>query len=192
MLLELYFVFFKIGLFSIGGGLASIPYIQEYVIEQNGWLTSNELLNMIGVAESTPGPIGVNVATFVGYEINGLAGCLTAVAGLVTPSFIIMVIVGLTFAHLSEKKLVKASFYGIRPVVAGLIAAAGFTVAKTTFFNEGALSTLSYFNYPAIIFFIMAFWAIKKFDRHPIFYIVVGAILGIILMPLLQMSGATQ
>lgn len=184
MLVNLYFVFFKIGLFAVGGGLATIPFLQKIVVEHYGWITSADLLDIIAIAESTPGAIGVNAATFVGYKVAGLIGSLITVVGLVTPSIVIIIIIAHYFKKFREQSLVKAGFYGIRPVVAGLIGAAGFEVAKIALFNfDQYISTgsvLDLLNIKAIIIFGVGIYAIAKWNKHPIVYIVGGAAVGIL------------
>ncbi len=127
--LRLYLEFFKIGLFSIGGGLATLPFVQQ-LIERYGWITSEDLLNMIAISESTPGPIGINLATFVGYNTGGLLGGIVATIGLVTPSLIIIVLVAHYFIRFNEHPLVQGALRGIRPAVAGLIAFVAFELAR--------------------------------------------------------------
>lgn len=183
-LLSLYFVFFKIGLFSIGGGLATIPFLQKIVVEQYGWITGADLLDIIAIAESTPGAIGVNAATFVGYKTADLVGAVIAVLGLVTPSIVIIIIIAHYFKKFREQTIVKSGFYGIRPVVAGLIGAAGFEVAKIALFNitkyNVSQSLVDLINIKAFIICGLSIWAIAKFNKHPIVYIAAGAVIGIL------------
>lgn len=181
--LKLFAVFFRIGLFSVGGGLATLPFLQE-IVHKYGWITSEELYNMIAISESTPGPIGINTATFVGYNTAGVLGGLIATLGIVTPSIIIIVIIAHYFAKFSEKKIVKSSFYGIRPAVAGLIGAAGFEVAKIALFNLGKFnltnSLIDMFDIKGILLFGVIFYLIRKFNKHPISYILLAAVIGIV------------
>lgn len=183
ILLKLYFVFFRIGLFSVGGGLATLPFLQE-IVHKYGWITSEELLNMIAISESTPGPIGINTSTYVGYNTGGVLGGLMATLGIVTPSIIIIVIIAHWFSKFSEKHIVKSAFYGIRPVVTGLIGAVGYELAKIELFNiETFLKTnkiVDLLNLKAILLFGMMFYLIRKFNKHPITYILVAAVIGII------------
>ena len=130
----LFYEYFKIGLFAIGGGLATIPFLQK-LIQKTGWATPKDLVDMIAISESTPGPIGVNMATYVGFQTAGIGGAVIATLGLVTPSVIIIVIIAHYFMRFAEEPLVKAGFYGLRPAVTGLIAAAGFEVARVSLFN---------------------------------------------------------
>lgn len=180
---RLFLVFFKIGLFSVGGGLATLPFLQQLVTKY-GWITSDELVNMIAISESTPGPIGVNAASFIGNETAGILGGIVATLGLITPSIIIILIVAHYFGKISEKHIVKSAFYGIRPAVAGLIGAAGFEVAKITLFNIDKTfkfkNLLDFFDIKGIMLFIVMLYLIKKYNKHPIFYIVGAAIIGVV------------
>ncbi len=184
LLLKLYFIFFKIGLFSVGGGLATLPFLQQEIVLKYGWITSEELMNMIAISESTPGPIGINTATYVGYSTAGVFGGLMATLGMVTPSIIIIVIIAHYFAKFSEEPLVKSAFYGIRPAVAGLIGAVGFQLARIELFSPESYgltnNMLNFFNLKAILLFGLMFIAIRKLDKHPITYILVAATIGII------------
>lgn len=185
ILIQLFCVFFSIGLFAVGGGLATIPFLQKIVVEQYGWITAGDLLDIIAIAESTPGAIGVNAATYVGYKTASFAGSVIAVVGLVVPSIIIIVIIAHYFTKFKEAKVVKAGFYGIRPVVAGLIGAAGFEVAKIALFDPSRYGAsgniIDLINIEAMIIFIVAILLIDKLKKHPIVYIVGGAIVGIML-----------
>jgi chromate transporter len=167
--LTLFLEFFKIGLFSVGGGLATIPFLQE-MVEKYHWITSQDLLDIIAIAESTPGPIGINAATFVGYKAVGITGGIMAVIGIVTPSIIIIILISKALEKFKQSPLVEHGFYGIRPVVAGLILAAGMHVAQIALIDIRAYSVL-----------VIAFIAIKKIKVHPILYIIGGAIIGMIL-----------
>jgi len=181
--LKLFTVYFRIGLFSIGGGLATLPFLQE-IVHKYGWITTEELLNMIAISESTPGPIGINTATFVGYNTAGVLGGLIATLGLVAPSIIIIAIIAHYFSRFSEEHLVKSAFYGIRPAVAGLIGAAGFEVARVALLNEEAFTLTKrlgdLFDLKGVLLFILMFYLIRKFNKHPISYIVLAAFIGIV------------
>src|SRR5690554_4408444 len=132
--LILYLEFFKIGLFSLGGGLATLPFLQELIVKY-GWITNEQLLNMIAISESTPGPIGVNTATFVGFSTAGILGGIVATMGLATPSIIIIAIIAHYFSKFNEHPIVIGAFSGIRPAVTGLIAFVGFELGKGELFN---------------------------------------------------------
>lgn len=175
--------FFKIGLFSIGGGLATLPFLY-HLAEQYGWITSEDLLNMIAVAESTPGPIGINTATFVGFQTGGVLGGVVATLGIVTPSIIIIILIAHYFMKFSEQPTVRAGFNGVRPAVVGLIAAAGFEVVKISLLNaEQLLETYNFatlLNYKALALFTVMLFLIYRYKKHPILYIVAGGIIGVI------------
>lgn len=181
--LLLFWEFFKIGLFSIGGGAATIPFLAELPNRYN-WFTTAELVNFIAISESTPGPIGVNMATYAGYNAAGLLGGVIATAGLVFPSVIIITIVARFMAAFSENKTVKAVFYGIRPAVTALIASAFFGIAEVVFFGENDMFKEAIIvNIPLLILFAVAFalMNIKKLKTlHPAVWIVAAAAIGII------------
>lgn len=181
--IKLFLVFFKIGLFSIGGGLATIPFLQE-IVHKYGWITSQDLLDMIAISESTPGPIGINTATFVGNSTAGIFGGIVATLGIVTPSVIIIMIIAHYFGKVNEKPIVQAGFYGLRPAVIGLIGAAGFEVAKVSLFNiDKFLETrvlASLFNVKAIVLFGVILFLMNRYKKHPIIYLIGAAIVGII------------
>jgi chromate transporter len=181
--IKLFLEFFKIGLFAIGGGLATLPFLQE-LVDKYGWITSEQLIDMIAISESTPGPLGINTATFVGYTTGGILGSIIATLGIVTPSLIIVVIIAHYFMKFSEQPMVKAGFYGLRPAVVGLIAAAGFEVAKISLFNiDQYLSShniLELLNVKAIILFAVVLYLIYKYKKHPIIYLIGAAIVGIL------------
>lgn len=182
ILLKLYLTFFRVGLFSVGGGLATLPFLQE-IVDKYGWVTSEELSNMIAISESTPGPIGINTATYVGYSTGGVLGGLMATLGIVTPSIIIIIIIAHYFSKFSEEPLVKSAFYGIRPTVAGLIGAVGFDLVKAELFNAGTFTNLNIvdlLNLKAMVLFGIMFYGIRKFDKHPITYILIAAVIGIV------------
>lgn len=173
-LLLLFVEFFRIGLFAVGGGLATIPFLQELTTKYD-WITSQDLLDIIAIAEATPGPIGINAATYVGYKLEGVIGGIFAVLGIVTPSIIVIIIIAHFFAKFKEQQVVKNVFWGIRPMVAGLIGAAGFEVAKVALFVDRAINVKAWLLLG--IFLVL----ITKWEKHPIIYILLGGLIGIIL-----------
>lgn len=175
--LELYFIFFKIGLFTVGGGLAALPLMQREVLHY-GWMTMNVFSDMIAVSQSTPGPIGVNMATYIGYHQAGIMGSIIATLGLVTPSIIIICIIAKFLDHFNDYALVKNVFYGLRPAVIGLIVAAAYTISKITIF---AGETFGFINPYGMILFIGLLFVTNKWKLHPIVYIIASGIFGIIL-----------
>ena len=181
--LKLLLEFFKIGLFAVGGGLATIPFLQE-LIDKYGWVTPQELVNMIAISESTPGPIGINMATYVGFETAGILGSIVATVGLVTPSVIIIVIIAHYFMRFAEQPIVQAGFYGLRPAVTGLIGAAGFEVAKGSLFKlQKYMATkkiLDLLDIKSLILFGILMYATNKFKWHPIIFLIAAGVIGII------------
>lgn len=180
---QMFFEFFKIGLFAIGGGMATIPFLAK-LAETTGWFTTTDLLNMIAVSESTPGPIGVNTATYVGYHIAGLPGALVATFGLVTPSVIVILIVSQFLKKFGDSKYVKAVMYGLRAASAGLIAAAGLLVAKVTLLHPEAWKTGSWsglFNYRSILLAVILFILTNKYKKvHPVAFLAASAVIGVV------------
>lgn len=182
--LTLFLEFFKIGLFAVGGGLATLPFLYDLAAKYP-WFDAAILPNMIAISESTPGPIGVNMATYVGYTTAGILGGIIATLGLVTPSIIVIIILASFLDKFKENIYVKSAFYGLRPAVTALIGLAAFEVLKVTIFTFNQyLSTktlLDLFNIKALILFIIFFFANKNFKLHPIIFIICGAFVGIIL-----------
>ena len=178
--LQLFWVFFKIGAFTFGGGYAMLPLIRAEV-ESHGWLTGEELLNFVAVCESTPGPIAVNVSTYVGMDTAGFLGALCSTTGVVLPSFIIIVLIAKCFQKFQKHFLVKGAMSGLKPAVVGLIGSAVITTAQSVFFptdfNFNSILTFSFIS-TVIIFAISLILAIKKL--HPIIIIITSAVLGII------------
>ena len=185
--LQLFFEFFKTGLFAVGGGMATLPFLYD-MAEKTNWFTSGQLADMIAVSESTPGPIGVNMATYVGFTTAGFWGGLIATLALVTPSVIIIVIISYFLKAFRENKYVDAAFYGLRPASTGLIAAAGMTVVTITllqmdlFKNSGSIMDL--FNWKSLILAVIIYILsnnIKQTKKlHPVFFIVGSATIGIL------------
>jgi chromate transporter len=181
--ITLFLEFFKIGLFSIGGGLATLPFLYELSNKYN-WFNHNMLADMIAVSESTPGPIGVNIATFAGFHSSGLLGGIIATLGLITPSIIVIIIVAGFLEKFKNSQTVDSIFYRLRPAVTGLIAAAGFQVFKISILTLNTIPSIknlfSLINHRAIILLVVLLFAIIKFKKHPIVYITSAAIIGII------------
>ena len=180
-LLTLCFEFFKTGLFAVGGGLATLPFLTQ-MQEKYQWFTAMDLANMIAVSESTPGPIGVNMATYVGYMTEGILGGLTATLSLVLPSLIVILIVARALDKYQKNPLIQNMFAFMRPAVTGLIAAAGFSVLKIALLTQ-AETILASINWIAVVLFIIltALTQMKKLKKvHPIAFIAVGAVIGIL------------
>lgn len=181
-LITLFIEFFKTGLFSIGGGAATIPFLYD-ISDKTGWYTYTDLANMIAVSESTPGAIGVNMSTYVGFVTSGIVGCLVSTFALVLPSIIIIDIIAGVLDRFKQSKYVNNAFYGLRPASTGLIAAACFEIVKISLINIDALkmgNIISFFRYKEIILAVVIFILIKKFNKHPVFYIAFAAVIGIV------------
>ena len=185
--LRLFFEFFKTGLFAVGGGMATLPFLYD-ISARTGWFTHEMLADMIAVSESTPGPIGVNMATYVGYVTAGIPGAVTATLGLVTPSVIIILLIARALKAFRENPLVDAGFYGLRPCSVGLIAAAGLLVVKLALFNPALYAEsgklLDLFNWKAIllaaVLLVCTRYVKKLKGLHPIVFILASAVVGIV------------
>ncbi len=190
ILLQLFWEFFKTGLFAVGGGMATLPFLYD-MSTRTGWFTQAKLADMIAVSESTPGPIGVNMATYVGFETAGIPGAVIATLGLICPSIIIVLLIARVLKQFRSNKTVDAAFYGLRPCSIALIAAAGLLVARITFLNPEALQLedkmaafIGLFNWKAVVLaavLLVATRGVKPLKKmHPIVFIAVSAAVGIL------------
>ena len=185
LMLELGFRFFCCGLFAIGGGLATLPFLYN-ISKETGWYTFSDISNMIAVSESTPGPMGVNMATYVGFHIKGILGGLAAPLSLVLPSVIIIVIISKILDKFKSSSIVQNALYGLRAASTALIAAAGIGVAKIAFLHVGEDGSLAFselfsiINWKAIVLSLAIWYGLVKWKKHPILYIVVAAVAGIV------------
>ena len=193
---RLFYEFFKTGLFAIGGGMATLPFLHD-IGETTGWYTQTQLMNMLAVSESTPGPIGINMATYVGYTVGGVPGAIIATLGEVTPSIIVILIVAMMLKRFRDSKYVNDAFYGLRPASTGLIGAACVSVILevltgietvtpesgilTGFTLPGGASTI--FNWRGLILaavLLVLTNGVKKVkDWHPIVFIAFSAAVGV-------------
>ena len=186
--IQLFIEFFKAGLFAVGGGMATIPFLYD-ISDKTGWFTHAELTNMIAISESTPGPIGVNMATYVGYSSAGIPGSLIATLGLITPSIIVILIIAGFYNAFKNNKYVQAAFYGLRPASAGLIAAAGLSVVVLVVFNQAKFaetgSVLDLINLPSIALMLVPYYFTAKCKKtkglHAAAFIAASAVIGIVL-----------
>ena len=181
--LQLFWEFFKTGLFAIGGGLATIPFLQE-MSEKMGWFSLETLADMIAISESTPGPIGVNMATYVGFLQRGVPGAVTATLGIITPSIIIILIIARVLQQFKDNKYVGYAFYGLRAASVALITNAFIEVVKIALFNipqwqaSGIFTDL--FNVKAMILAVVVYVCYTKLKGHPIIYLAASAVVGIV------------
>lgn len=194
IILQLFWEFFKTGLFAVGGGLATLPFLYE-MSAKTGWFTAHDIADLIAISESTPGPLGVNMATYVGFKTLGLFGGAVSTLGLIFPSIVVIVIISQILNKFKESPAVQKVFYGLRPASTALITAAGLGVAKIallhldTYQETGAVMDL--FNWECIVIAVILFAALKilsakkifgkKWNLHPIVYIAVSAVIGIVL-----------
>ncbi|SHK25393.1 chromate transporter [Paramaledivibacter caminithermalis] len=180
-LFKIYWIFFKVGLFTIGGGLAALPLLQNEVL-MRGWVNKAQFADMIAVSQSTPGPIGINMATYVGFNQIGIIGSVIATLGMVTPSIIIICIIAKFLRHFNENKLIQGVFVGLRPAVTGLIAAAAFSIASISMFNielfKSTGNIVGLFNLKALILFGIFMYATNKWKCHPMLYIGAAGLVG--------------
>lgn len=190
--LQLFWEFFKTGLFAIGGGMATIPFLYD-IADATGWFTRQDLANMIAISESTPGPIGVNMASYVGFitgmqqggVLTAVLGAVIATLGLITPSIIIILIVASILNSFKNNRYVNYAFYGLRPASTGLIAAAGLSVvASTLLYMEDWTALPSSVNWKGLILAAVIFLltnVVKKAKKwHPIVFIGFSALVGIV------------
>jgi len=184
--LQLFYEFFVTGLFMFGGGLAAIPFLQQ-MGERTGWFSTVELMDMIAVSEATPGPIGVNLATYTGFTVAGVPGGIIATTGLMLPSVVIALVVARLLIIFRESKLVKYTLYGLRPASLGLIAAAGMTVLCLVLFGVDLrrMTDMHFFllDLRVLLFAIVLIILTNKFKKvHPVIFLAVSAVVGIFIL----------
>ena len=181
--LTLFWEFFKTGLFAIGGGLATLPFLRQ-MSDRFGWFTHEELTNMLAVSESTPGPIGVNMATYVGNVIAGLFGGVVATFGLILPSFLVILVVAKMMRKFKDNRFVASSMTVLRPVSVGMVSAAVLSVLLAVFFPgyTTLASMRECFSLVGFLLFGVLLAVYVKFPKlHPIVILAIGAVVGIVL-----------
>lgn len=187
MYLRLFFEFFKTGLFSVGGGMATIPFLSR-MAEATGWFTQAQLADMVAVSESTPGPIGVNMASYVGYTVAGIPGVIVATAGLVTPCVIVILIIARFLQKFRNSPLVDKVFYGLRPASAALIAVAGWSVVCMALVNTAAYeltgNVADLLNWKGLVLALVVWLGTNLWKKgkklHPVAWIALSAVVGIV------------
>lgn len=185
--LRLWWEFFKIGMFSVGGGMATLPFLYD-ISDKTGWFTHAQLADMIAVAESTPGPIGINMATYTGYTTGGIPGAILATLGIIMPGIIIVTVVVAVLTKFRNNKYVESAFYGLRPASTGLIAAAGVLVVKIALLNLDLYRQtgriIDIVNIKAVmlaaVLIILTRFVKKTKKLHPILFIAFSAVVGIV------------
>jgi len=187
ILLRLYWEFLKIGLFSLGGGVTTLPFLYR-LADSSGWFTPEQVTDMIAVSESTPGPVGINMATYAGYEMAGVPGAVAATLGEITPGIILVLLIARVLARFRSNFYVESAFYGIRPCSTALIASAGVLLLRVsllrlkTFGASGRLADL--FHLPSIIL-AASVWVCTNLIKptrklHPIVFIGISAVVGVL------------
>ena len=186
-LIRLFFEFLKIGLFSVGGGMATLPFLYD-MADKTGWFTYAQIADMLAVSESTPGPIGINMATYVGYTTAGIPGALAATIGAIIPGIALVLIITAILDKFRNNVYVEGAFYGLRPASVGLITAAGILVVEISLMNTalyqqtGSIEDL--FQWKAIvlaaILLVLTRWVKKTKGLHPVYFIVFSAVVGIV------------
>lgn len=191
--LQLFWSYFQVGLFSIGGGMATIPFLYD-LSDRTGWFTHAQLADMLAVSESTPGPIGVNMATYVGFTTAGVPGALTATLGLIAPSIIVILLIARILQQFRHSRMVEAAFYGLRPASTGLIAAAGIPIAAASLLNLDAAGAdwTALIHWKALLLaagvFVFTHWVKPTKNWHPILFIGISAVIGAVF----QFAGASS
>ena len=178
--LLLMYEFFKTGLFSVGGGLATLPFLYEMSSRHPDWFTSADIADMIAISESTPGPIGINMSTYGGFTAAGILGGLLSSLSLALPSVIITLIIARFLAKFRQNRLVEGAFYGLRPASIAMISVAGLNVAKIALVNLEAPDVGGFFIWKALILAALIFIGQKKLKWSPVIFIALSAVAGII------------
>jgi chromate transporter len=166
-IVEIFFTFMKIGAFSFGGGLAMLPLIEKEIVHNHHWISAQEFVDIIAIAQMTPGPIAINSSTFVGYKVNALGGALAGSIGVIIISFTLITLLAKYFLKMKDTKATQAVFKGIRPAVLGLILSAAISVGKTAFVDI-----------KSIIIAILVFVGLTKLKMHPILGIALAGVMG--------------
>ena len=178
--LKLFWSFFQVGLFSIGGGYAAMPLIQNQVVDINHWLTMNEFADVITISQMTPGPIAINSSTFVGIRVAGIPGAIIATIGCVIPSCIIVLFLAFIYYKYRNLSVVKGVLNGLRPAVTAMIASAGFSLIILAFWNGSSISTkLADLDVTAVILFAISLVILRKWKANPIYVMIGAGIIGL-------------
>ena len=179
-ILQLMYEFFKTGLFSVGGGLATLPFLYEMSARHPDWFSAADIADMIAVSESTPGPIGINMSTYAGFRVAGIPGGILASLALALPSVIITLIIARFLARFRQSKLVEGAFYGLRPASIAMISVAGLNVARIALVNTEAATFGEFFVWKALILAALVFVGQKKLKWSPVIFIAISAVAGIL------------
>ena len=182
--LQMFWEFFKAGLFAVGGGLATLPFLYD-ISQRTSWFTAEDIANMIAISESTPGPLGVNMATYAGFQALGIPGGIYTTLSLTAPALIVISMVYAVLKKFKESDTMARIFYGLRPASTALIAAAGLGVAKISLLNLPLFSStgsfMSLIRWPSLILAVIIYLGLMKFRWHPVIYIAISAVAGVVL-----------
>jgi chromate transporter len=173
--LQIFLTFFKIGATTFGGGYAMLPIIQREVVERHGWIAEDEFVDVLAVAQSSPGAVAINSAVFIGSKLRGIPGAFAALFGSVLPSFFVILFIAVFFSNYTEYPVVVAAFTGVRPAIAALIAAAVLKIGKPVLQKSGSL-------FYGLVFLLLS----VGFDIHPVTIILLGILSGLLLSHLEQ------
>lgn len=180
--MELFWSFFQIGLFSIGGGYAAVPLIQHQVVELHPWLTMTQFADIMTIAEMTPGPVAINSATFVGIQVAGIPGAVAATAGCIFPSCVIVTTLAWVYYHFRGLKMVQGILAGLRPAVIAMIASAGISLTLLSFFGQQTLpADLSGMNRISVFLFCLGFLVLQKKKINPVWVMTGCGVAGVVL-----------
>lgn len=177
--LILFWEFLKIGFFTVGGGLATLPFLYE-LAGRYDWFTEAQVADMVAVAECTPGPLAINMATYAGVQAGGILGGIVATLALALPSLLVSLLICTVLARWAKGTAIQHIFAGIRPAVAGLISSIALSMALLAILGISSLGQPILFNYKALLFFLLLLPAVFLLKKHPIFYVAIGAAVGII------------
>ena len=183
--LQLFYSFFMTGLFAIGGGLATLPFLYD-LSDTTGWFTHAEIANMLAISESTPGALGINMATYAGFEVASVPGGVIATLGLITPGIIIILLIAKVLEKFKQNCWVQWGLYGLRAASIALICSAALSVVQISLIHfqiigEGGFRFADLFDFKAIFFAVLLFLAMRKWNRiHPIVFIAISAVVGVV------------
>lgn len=182
--IKLFWSFFQIGLFSFGGGYAAMPLIQNQIVDINGWLTMKEFADVVTISQMTPGPIGINAATFVGIRIGGIFGAIAATIGCVLPSLVIVLFLAFIYYKYREMDVIKGVLNGLRPAVIAMIGSAGLELVILAFWGGKNISFSNHeIDYVAVGLFMVAFIILRKWKVSPILVMIGAGIIGLCIYP---------
>ena len=186
-LVQLFFIFFYVGLFAVGGGLVTATFMQQILVEKYAVISLEKFYTMMAISESTPGPIGINLATYCGTELYGPIGGIVTTLGEVAPSLIIIMLIAKFFANFQKKPIVQAAFNGLRPATAGMVLVAMLNVFFITILNlplfRESGKILDLFQWKSMIFYVLALVLLFAFKKiHPVFVVLAGAVFGLIFL----------